>query len=132
MKRRLGPAIVSTAALLGAAPAFADVYLIANSALTLTGDEVRDVFLGEKQLAGSVKLAPFDNGAVQGEFLAKVLHMDAAKYSTLWTKKGFREGLNAPMVKGSDIEVVSSVKANPGGLGYVSAPAPGVTVIRKY
>jgi len=132
MKPRLGPAILSAAALLGAGPASADVYLIANPALTLTADEVRDVFLGEKQLAGSVKLAPVDNGVVQNEFLAKVLHMDATKYSTLWTKKGFREGLNAPAVKGSDIEVVSSVKSNPGGVGYVSAPAPGVTVIRKY
>jgi len=131
MKTRLATAILSTAALL-AGPALADVYLVANPSLTLTADEVRDVFLGEKQLAGSVKLAPFDNGAVQGEFLAEVLHMDAAKYSTLWTKKGFREGLNAPGVKGSDLEVISSVKANPGGVGYVSAPAPGVTVIRKY
>jgi len=120
------------AAILATAPAFADVYLVANGSLALSADDARDVFLGEKQLAGSVKLVPFDNSAVQGEFLSRVLHMDAAKYSTLWTKKGFREGLNAPAVKGSDLEVLSSVKANPGGVGYVSAPAPGVAVIRKY
>jgi hypothetical protein len=129
---RMIVAAMLSAALIACGDAAADVYLIANSALQLTPDEARDVYLGEKQLAGSVKLAPFDNGAVQNEFLAKVLHMDAAKYSTLWTKKGFREGLNAPAVKGSDLEVISSVKANPGGVGYVSAPAPGVSVIRKY
>jgi len=132
MNPRIASTIFSTAALLAAGPALADVYLVANPSLTLTADEARDVFLGEKQLAGSVKLVPFENSAVQGEFLSNVLHMDAAKYGTLWTKKGFREGLNAPAVKGSDLEVISSVKANPGGVGYVSAPAPGVTVIRKY
>ena len=120
------------AALLAPAAAAADIYLIANSALQLTADEARDVYLGEKQLAGGVKLAPFDNSAAQNEFLAKVLKMDAAKYSTLWTKKGFREGLNAPAVKSSDLEVVANVKANPGGVGYVSTPPAGVTVIRKY
>lgn len=132
MKARLVAAGVCAAALLAAGGARADIYLICNSSLQLSADDVRDVYLGEKQLAGSVKLAPLDNAAAQGEFLAKVLHMDATKYSTLWTKKGFREGLNAPAVKGSDLEVIANVKGNPGGVGYVTAPAAGVTVIRKY
>ena len=132
MRARLLAAVVSLAGLAGPATASADIYLICNPSLTLSADDARDVYIGEKQLAGSVKLAPFDNSAAQNEFLAKVLHMDAAKYSTLWTKKGFREGLNAPAVKSSDLEVVANVKANPGGVGYVTAPPSGVTVIRKY
>jgi len=131
MKRSLFP-VVLCASLMAPAAAIADIYLICNPSLTLSADDARDVFIGEKQLAGGVKLAPFDNSAAQNEFLAKVLHMDAAKYSTLWTKKGFREGLNAPAVKSSDLEVVANVKANPGGVGYVTAPAAGVTVVRKY
>ena len=132
MGSRLASTIASLAALLASATAGADVYLVCNSSLTLSPDEARDVYLGEKQLAGGVKLVPLDNSAAQGEFLAKVLHMDGAKYSTLWTKKGFREGLNAPAMKASDLEVVANVKANPGGVGYVTAPPSGVTVIRKY
>ena len=132
MRARLVRTILSLTALLVSGTAAADIYLICNPSLALSADDARDVYLGEKQLAGSVKLAPVENAATQSEFLAKVLHMDAAKYSTLWTKKGFREGLNAPAVKGSDLEVISSVKANAGGVGYVSAPAPGVTIIRKF
>jgi hypothetical protein len=132
MKRLIVPAVLTACALAVPASASADVYLIANSGLQLTADEARDVYLGEKQLAGSVKLVPFDNGAAQAEFLAKVLHMDAAKYSTLWTKKGFREGLNAPAVKSGDLEVLSNVKSNPGGVGYVTTPPTGVNVIRKF
>ena len=112
--------------------AAADVYLVAHPSTALTAEDARDAFLGEKQLAGNVKLVPVDNAAAQAEFLAKVLGLDANRYATLWAKKGFRDGLNAPAVKGGDAEVLGFVKATPGGLGYVRAPGPGVTVIRKY
>jgi hypothetical protein len=110
----------------------ADIYIIANPSIRLTPEEAREVFLGEKQLAGSVKLVPFDNASAQGEFLEKVYRIDVAKYNTLWAKKGFRDGLNPPAMKGTDVEVIATVKATPGAVGYVSAPPSGVTVIQKY
>ena len=110
----------------------ADIYIIANPSVRLTPEEAREVFLGEKQLAGSVKLVPFDNASAQGEFLEKVYRMDVGKYNTLWAKKGFRDGLNPPAVKGTDIEVMATVKATPGAVGYVSTAPSGVTVIQKY
>ncbi|MGE5094583.1 MAG: phosphate ABC transporter substrate-binding protein [Betaproteobacteria bacterium] len=125
-------AILIAASLLFAGAADADVYLISHPGLQLTPEEAADVFTGEKQLAGSVKLAPMDNAALQEEFLAKALHMNGAKYSTLWAKKAFRDGLNAPPVRGNDLEVLRIVRSTPGAVGYVSAPAPGVNVIRKY
>lgn len=116
-----------------ALPALADIYIIANPGTQLTPEEARDVYTGDKQFAGSVKIVPFDNAAAQGEFLSRVLDMSASRYGTLWAKKGFRDGLNAPAVKSSDLEVIAAVKATPGGLGYVtSAPTGGVTLIRKY
>jgi hypothetical protein len=122
----------SAAVLLAAWPAAADIYIIANPSIRLTPEEAREVFLGEKQLAGSVKLVPFDNASAQGEFLEKVYRIDVAKYNTLWAKKGFRDGLNPPAMKGTDVEVIATVKATPGAVGYVSAPPSGVTVIQKY
>ena len=63
-----------------AAPAMAgDVYVIANNAITLSADEVRDVFLGDKQIAGSAKLIQLDNASLQKDFLDKVLKMEATK-----------------------------------------------------
>jgi ABC-type phosphate transport system substrate-binding protein len=116
----------SSAALAG------DIFVIANGSLTLTIDEVRDVFLGEKQIAGGTKVVPVDNSAAQKDFLEKVIKLDAAKYAAVWTKKGFRDGLTAPSVKSSDAEVIAAVKATPGTLGYVSAAPPGVKVIQKF
>lgn len=117
---------------LAAGAAHADVYLIAHPALRITPEEAVEVFLGDRQLAGPLKVVPFDNAAVQGEFLQKAFQMSHGKYTTLWAKKAFRDGLNAPAVKGNDLEVLQNVRITPGALGYVSAPGPGVAVIRKY
>jgi ABC-type phosphate transport system substrate-binding protein len=116
-----------------AAPlAHADIFVIVNGDTPVTGADVRDIFIGEKQVAGSVKLVPIDNSAMQAQFLEKVLKLNQAKYETLWTKKSFREGLNAPAVKGSDAEVIGAVKSTPGAVGYVGAAPAGVKVIQKY
>jgi hypothetical protein len=123
---------MSAAVLLPVMPAAADIYIIANSSLKLAPDEAREVFLGEKQLAGSTKLVPLDNASAQAEFLEKVYRMDVGKYNTLWAKKGFRDGLNPPVVKGSDVEVTATVRSTPGAVGYVTSAPSGVTVIQKY
>jgi hypothetical protein len=94
--------------------------------------DIRDVFLGEKQFAGPVKLMPVDNTAAQADFLSKAMKMDAAKYTTAWTKKSFRDGSTPPAVKGADGEVVEYLKHTPGGCGYLgSSPPPGLTLIGK-
>ena len=92
----------------------------------------RDVFLGDKQVAGGTKVVPMDNASAQKDFLEKVLKIDGPKYGNIWTKKGFRDGLNPPAVKSSDAEVISAVKATPGGVGYVTSAPAGVKVVKKY
>ena len=109
-----------------------DVYVIAHPSVTLSAAELRDMYLGEKQFSGSIKLAPVDNSAVQSDFLAKVLRIEASKYASLWTKKGFRGGLAAPIIKSSDAEVINFVKNTKGAVGYVSTPAPGMNQLSKY
>lgn len=106
--------------------------VIAHPSVSLNADEIRDVFLGEKQFAGRVKLVPVDNSSVQAEFLSKVLQSDERKYAARWTRKSFREGLGAPSVKGSDAEVAAFVRATPGAIGYVRGTASGVQVLEKF
>jgi len=110
-----------------------EVFIIANGVPAMTPEEVKEIFLGEVQFAASLKLQPVDNAAVQADFQARVLKMSPAKYTAAWTKKAFRDGLNAPPTKGSDAEVIGFVKATPGAIGYVSsAPAGGVLVLGKF
>ena len=113
-----------------AANAAGEVVVISNSTITVSADEVRDIFLGEKQFAGSTKLVVIDNAAVQSGFLAKIMHMDAEKYNGIWTKKSLRDGLTPPAVRSGDAEVIEYIKQTPGAIGYVSTTPAGVKVIQ--
>jgi hypothetical protein len=109
-----------------------DLYVIANSGTTVSPADVRDIFLGEKQFAGSIKFVPVDNASAQEQFLAKVMKMEAAKYTSSWTKKSFRDGVSPPPVKGSDAETIEFVKSTPGAVGYVGTSPASVSVVGKF
>jgi hypothetical protein len=124
----------AAAGLFGLAPAAyaGDLFVIANSGTTINSADVRGIYLGEKQFAGSVKLVPVDNSAAQDQFLSKVMTMEASKYNASWTKKSFRDGVNPPAVKGSDAETIEFVKTTAGAVGYVGSAPAGVTVVGKF
>lgn len=109
-----------------------DLYVVSGAAVNLSADEVREVFLGDKQFAGSVKLSPVENSALQADFQSRVLKVDAARYASIWSKKGFRDGLTPPPARGGDADVLASIKANPGTVGYVSKPSADVKIIARY
>jgi len=125
-------------ALLGcslAAPALAaDIYVISHPGVSIAVEDVREIFLGEKQFAGPHKIVPVDNLAAQGGFLSKVLHMDAASYYSAWAKKTFRDGIAPPILRsGGDADVIRFVKGMPGAIGYVAVrPGDDVAIVAKY
>ena len=109
-----------------------DLYIICNVQPSITAADVRDLFVGEKQFVGAAKLVPIDNSAAQSLFLDRVLKMTAAKYSVTWIKKSFRDGINPPVVAGSDAEAVATVKRTPGACSYVTTrPEASLEVIAK-
>ena len=121
--------------LLGAVtPALAnDIYVIAHPSVKLTADAIREVYIGEKQFAGDIKIIPADNSAAQANFLAKVLKLDETRYANLWVKKAFRDALNPPALRTSDRDVADFVRKTPGAISYVSSPPEaGVTLIQKF
>jgi hypothetical protein len=128
-------AILTAAVLAMAVPGLALAgEVIAHPFVNLNADDIRNVYLGEKQLAGSLRLVPVGNSAIQDEFLAKVLQTDEQKYQARWIRKRFREGVTPPSIKGSDAEVISFVRSTPGAVGYVSSlgDGAGVKVLEKF
>lgn len=109
-----------------------NLYIVAYPGIALTEAELKEVYLGERQFAGSTKLVPVDNVAAQADFLNKVMKMDAAVYGALWIKKSFRAGMTAPEVKSGDAEIYNFVNSTPGAVGYISAPTPGEPVLHKF
>lgn len=132
MKKMPITLLIMGSLILSRAVSAGDVFVIANNATTLTSEEIKDVYLGDKQLIGASKAMPIDNSALQKEFLEKVIKVDSAKYGAIWTKKGFRDGLNPPPLKSGDAEVIAVVKATAGAVGYVASVPAGVKVIQKY
>jgi len=133
---KLGPKLVVLAVaglvMLASTARAADLYVIANSGTAIAAADVREIFLGEKQFAGSIKLVPVDNAAVQDQFLTKVMKLEATKYTASWTKKSFRDGVSPPAVKGSDADTIEFVKQTPGAVGYVGTSPTGVNIIGKF
>jgi hypothetical protein len=120
MRVFFGACIAATVARASAA----DVYVICSTGVSVSAADVRGMYLGEKQFAAGVKLQLADNASLQSAFLAKVLSMDTAKYTAVWTKKSFRDGANPPVVKNTDTEVLDFVKRTPGACGYIASPPP--------
>lgn len=109
-----------------------DLFVIAHPSVNLGADEIQDVYIGDKQFAGSQKLIVVDNATAQSDFLGKVVKIESKRYNSLWVKKSFRDGLAIPPMKGSDAEVVAFVKNNPGAIGYISALPEGVKTVAKF
>ena len=108
------------------------LYVIGGQGVTLTGTEVKEVYLGDKVFSGSVRLVPVDNAAARETFLSKVMGMTASKYESTWTKKAFRDALNPPNLLSTDAQVVEFVKRTIGTINYISTPPSGVTIIQKF
>ena len=109
----------------------ADLYVIGNPSVSLEPSDIRDVYLGEKQFSGAVRLRPVDNAGAQEAFLAEVLHLSPTAYGASWTKKAFRQGLAQPPLQANDAEVIEFVRRTEGAVGYVKAAPPGVKVLQK-
>jgi hypothetical protein len=111
-----------------------DIYVVARADVKLSAGEIREIYLGDKEFDGTVRIVPIDNQAAQADFAAKVLSMSVDRYNTLWIKKAFRDALNPPTVKATDAEVLEFVKRTNGAVGYVSAPPrdKSVVVVGKF
>ena len=125
--------IAVVAGLISATAEAGNVYVIAHPGVTLADEaELREVFKGEKQFAGSLKLVPVENMAAQTDFLEKVIEMRPDKYAALWVKKSFRGNATVPPTKSNDADVIKFVKNTPGAIGYVSTPKHGLKELFQY
>ena len=96
-----------------------------NHPLThVSAAELADIYLGNKEVAGKVRLKPIDQRdgqEIHSAFLKKVLRMSHDDYVEYWNHRLFREGGTPPILKGDSTEVIRSVEEKEGAIGYVWA-----------
>jgi ABC-type phosphate transport system substrate-binding protein len=81
-----------------------------------------DIYLGQKEVAGNVRLKPIDQGEgqeIRATFLRKVLGMSHEAYVKYWNRHLFQEGGIPPALKSDSKEVIRAVKEREGAIGYV-------------
>lgn len=83
-----------------------DIAVIVNENYPLSStspQEIKRIYLGEKQYEGSLKIAPVDQkdgSPIKQKFIEKVLSSDRESYKGYWIKRLFKEGTLPPGDKG--------------------------------
>ena len=133
-------ALCATVALAGAAQSASaqDYKVIVNSGVAvsdLSADQAAKIFLKQtdKFASGTAAVPVYQvkASAIRSAFDKAVLGKTVAAVETFWQQQIFSGKEVPPPTKATDDEVVSFVKATPGGIGYVSAAAAvaGVKVV---
>jgi len=127
MRARLLHALPVAAALcaLAAAPVRAEEIVVAVNpqvkAQTLTADDVRAIYLGERQYWDGMRVYPVaypDGSALMQDFLGRALDASVNEYRSWWIKRIFRHGDVPPETVNSPAEAALAVANHPGGIGF--------------
>src|SRR5258706_12785172 len=80
------PAILLAALLsLGCGSAFgADIYVIAGPDVRLSAEDVRELYLGDKEFSGEIRLVPVGKKAGPSQVLVKGLGKNPPRYTNFW------------------------------------------------
>src|SRR3989337_1740197 len=87
--------------------------------------DIKEIYLGEKRFADSVKLVPINHveGQMKNAFLKAVVGMDSKAYRLYWIKKVFKDGVPIPPSMGNIFAIIDMVKTEKGAVAYVPEEA---------
>jgi hypothetical protein len=139
---RLAGALVLILAACGAvSSAWAeDIAIIGNARgplARLGRDDVRALYLGDRQFVGSEKVTVLHlpEGPEKDAFLLGVVGKSAKDYKLHWVQRVFQEGVGFPRVLPDPSAVIAEVESHPASLGYVPVRsiegARGVVVLLR-
>ncbi len=87
----------------------------------ITLDNLKEIYLGQKQIIGGLRLRPVDQRddlEIKQSFL-QALQLSGLVYSTYWNNRLFREGGNSPISAQNSEEVIKTVETVDGAIGYI-------------
>lgn len=88
----------------------------------LTVEEIQNIYLGKKRMAGGHPVFAVDQSEttpIKLDFLNHVLHMTHSQYREQLLKRRLQEGAVIPRVVASSEETLKAVRETPGAIGYV-------------
>ena len=118
----------------GSAASYGGVDVIVNAengVTSLTADSVKSLWTAASKAVGDEKAAICDqspDSAVRAEFYSITTRKSVKEMQALWSKLVFTGRGTEPKVAGDDAGVIECVKANKGGIGYVTSGKTGAGV----
>jgi ABC-type phosphate transport system substrate-binding protein len=104
-----------------------DLVLIVNDSIgnitSITKKEVKRIYLGKKTTLNGEKIKPFhlmDKHPARIKFINETIRMRSVKLKAYWIKEMLKGGAHPPKVKKNYESLISSVKQERGGIGYLS------------
>jgi ABC-type phosphate transport system substrate-binding protein len=111
-------------AVMGASSAQAELIVIvnpANSAATMSRDQVADVFLGKSTALSAVDQA--ESSPARSEFYTKLTGKDSAQVKAIWVRLIFTGKATPPKEFTSSADVKKAVASDPKAIGYIEKSA---------
>lgn len=107
-----------------------DIAVIVNASGPLVNasmSDIKDIYLGEKRYEGTLQIVPllFPEGDVKEIFLKDTVMMTPKQYKVYWTRKMFQDGVPIPKTYSHPNEILSTVRNNKGGIGFLPKEAIG-------
>ncbi len=102
-----------------------ELAIIANKsfpAIVLTNKNVKEIYLGQREIIEGIRLKPVDqdyNQAIRKVFMQRIIMLPVDAYSTYWNNRIFQRGGIPPALRKSSEEVVKTVVETDGAIGYV-------------
>ncbi|MCX7092969.1 MAG: phosphate ABC transporter substrate-binding protein [Methylobacter sp.] len=124
------PLLITTALILLASSAQADVVVIANSKSPLSNldkDQVADIYLGKSTTypdgSAAVPIAQVEGEAAHQEFRDVVIDKSESQLKSYWSKMVFSGKGTPPDELPNNAEVLKRIGSNPSSIGYVDKAA---------
>lgn len=101
-----------------------DIAIIVNSSgplMTATDADIKEIYLGEKMFEEEIKISPllYPEGDIKEIFLREIVDMTPKEYKLYWTRKVFQEGLLVPKTIANPADIITAVRENRGGIGFL-------------
>lgn len=103
-------------------------------AIVLTNKDIKEIYLGQREIIEGIRLRPVDqdyNQAIRKAFMQRVINLPVDAYTTYWNNRIFQRGGIPPVLRKSSEEVVRLLVETDGAIGYVwmeEAQAAGTRV----
>jgi len=113
----------------------AELIVIANKSVTqstLTGQDIKDIFLGNKQYwndKSKISVAALSEGDTAKSFFKNYLNMSPKQYGGMWNEKIYTGAKFSPRLFKNPKQLIDYINQTSGTIGFIDSSSPAKDVV---